>query len=93
MDFDPAIARSGRWLYAGSVPCAVQIVQRSLRPGTGDWEDPPEVANDVEGKFFELEYHTMVGTLPWVGGGYFETMEQASRKAEKLLGPTLEWAP
>jgi hypothetical protein len=93
MDFEPDVVRRGQWLYGTSVPCAVQIVRRMSRPGSGDYEDPPEIASDVTGAFFELQYHTPSGRPSWVGGGHFETLDQATEAARRALGETLEWAP
>lgn len=36
----------GLWLYAGEVGCAVRIAPHDMLYGSGDDEDPPELAND-----------------------------------------------
>jgi hypothetical protein len=50
------IVKRGAFLYDGSVPCSVVIVQTSLRPGSGDADDPPEFRDDARGTFYELRY-------------------------------------
>ena len=50
------IVKRGTFLYDGSVTCAVAIVQTSLRPGSGDADDPPEFRDDAHGMFYEVRY-------------------------------------
>jgi hypothetical protein len=40
------IMKVGEWLYDGMVPCEVVITREDIFPGSGDYEDPPEIAND-----------------------------------------------
>lgn len=44
------VVKSGTFLYDGTVTCNLRIVRSQVCPGSGDWEDPPELAEDKEGE-------------------------------------------
>jgi hypothetical protein len=85
--------RRGHWLYAGNVQCPVRISRRDVWPGSGDYEDATEVMENREMECYELEFHTPVGSPPWVGGGVYATQEEAAEAARRLLGESLHWQP
>jgi hypothetical protein len=86
-----SVVLRGTWLYAGSVPCEVRIVRSSVRHGSGDTEDPQEVANDQDVECYYLEYQTTAGTPKWVGGGSSQSIAEAKQSAALLLGASLKW--
>jgi len=86
-----SVVKRGNWLYGGSVKCAVRISSRDFRPGTGDYEDPPEVAEDREVECYALEFHTPAGEPAWVGGGTYASIKEATESARRLLGESLQW--
>jgi hypothetical protein len=49
------IVKTGYFMYDGSVRCPVRIVQTDTIPGTGDFEDEPELADDRHGTFFRID--------------------------------------
>jgi len=49
------VVKNGTFLYDGTVMCDVRIVRSDMRPGSGDCEDPPELANDQYGEFFYVQ--------------------------------------
>jgi len=65
---DAPIVKRGCWLYDGVVPCEVRIVRHDILYGSGDYEDPPEFADDREVECYYLLFHTPVGEPEWVGG-------------------------
>ena len=81
----------GTWLYAGSVPCEVKIVRHHTLYGSGDYEDPPEIADDREVECFYILFHTPVGHPQWVGGGAALSLAEAVSVAENKLGSTVTW--
>lgn len=81
----------GTWLYAGSIPCEVRIVRHHILYGTGDYEDPLEIANDREVECFYILYHTPVGEPSWVGGGAALSLEDAIAAAEAILVGGVSW--
>src|SRR5258706_9746745 len=68
-------SRRGIWLYDGHIECRVEIWQRDERPGTGDYEDPPELADDQPGECYEVLYEPAGGgRMGQAGGGDFLTL-------------------
>jgi len=82
----------GTWLYAGSTPCRITIVRRDVRYGTGDHEDPPEIADDQSVETFEVLYASP-GDPDRVsaGGGQYASVAAARAAAEAACGPTVRW--
>src|SRR5258706_51305 len=71
-------SRRGIWLYDGHIECRVEIWQRDERPGTGDYEDPPELADDQPGECYEVLYEPAGGgRMGQAGGGYYPTLTAA----------------
>jgi hypothetical protein len=86
-----AIARLGVFLYDGSVRCPVRIVMTDFRPGSGDAEDPPEIADDQVGVWYRVDLAAAGDLVEWrVGGGYFRSQEEAERHLEQTLAD-LHW--
>jgi len=72
--------RVGFFLYDGLVRCPLRIVKTDLRPGTGDYEDPPELADDQPGTWFRVDLTAAGDPDRWcAGGGHFATQEEAER--------------
>lgn len=88
------VVKSGTFLYDGSVLCDLRIVRSQIRPGSGDWEDPPEIANDKEGEFFYVQFGSTTerGCFNASGGGG-ATMQEAIAAAESAsgIGKTVQW--
>jgi hypothetical protein len=60
--------------------------------GTGDHEDPPEVAEDRRAETFEVRYDPAgeAGTLS-TGGGQYSSLGSARASAEAACGPSVRW--
>lgn len=41
------VVKKGTFLYDGTVECDLRIVYSKIRYGSGDYEDPPELENDL----------------------------------------------
>ena len=77
------VVKRGVFAYAGSVQCGVEIVQTDSRPGTGDYEDPEGVREDVRGTFYEIRYQSAAGDGRFSSGVFgFESVEAAMRHVE-----------
>jgi hypothetical protein len=89
---DGDILNTATWLYNGSVPAGVRIRFQSMRYGSSDWADDPEVRDDIELPTFVLEYEALgsIGEL-WNGGGQFPSLKAARDHAEMVLGRSLRW--
>ncbi len=83
--------KTGTWLYADNVLCEVRIVRRHTLYGSGDYEDPPEIAEDRAVECFYLLFRTPTGQPEWVGGGAALSLAEAELLAESKLGPSLVW--
>ena len=80
------IARVGFFLYDGAVRCPLRIVKTDLRPGSGDVEDSPEIADDQSGPWFRVDVTAAGDPNRWrVGGGYFRTQEEAERHLKETF--------
>jgi hypothetical protein len=80
------IVRVGFFLYDGLVRCPLRIVKIDLRPGTGDYEDPPEFADDQPGTWFRVDLTAAGDPDRWsAGGGYFPTQEEAERHLKETF--------
>lgn len=96
MFLDPSdeVVKTGTFLYDGTVLCDVRIVRSVLCPGSGDWEDPPELADDQYGEFFYVQYGstTARGVFNAQGGGG-TTVQEAITVAESMpgIGKTIRW--
>lgn len=91
---DDKVVKNGTFLYDGTVLCDIRIVYSSVRPGSGDWEDPPELANDQYGEFFGIQYgSTTVRGVFNAGSGGGTTIQEAIGAAESMpgIGKTIVW--
>ena len=78
----------GTWLYSGSVPTVVQILESDVAFGTGDYEDEPEDAEDKPGLCFYVEWKIAGG-----GGsvtGPFATVDGAKMHVQQTA-PGVRW--
>lgn len=90
LDELPSIRR-GKWLYAGVTPCDVRIIRHDVLQGTGDVDDPPELAGACAVECFYIRYHTPAITPPWHDGGAALSLKEAVFLAERKLGPVVNW--
>lgn len=92
--FNSKVVKKGIFLYDDLVECDIQIVFSNVRYGSGDYEDPEEIANDIEQSTFyiQLGSTTQRGVFN-AGGGCFPSLEQAIRRAENLpgIGKSIKW--
>jgi hypothetical protein len=66
---DGEVVLEGSWLYAGTTRYRIAIVRRGSRYGSGDYEDPPEVAQDREAATFEVWYTAAGDPERFAAGG------------------------
>ncbi|MDQ1834851.1 hypothetical protein [Massilia scottii] len=88
------VVKNGTFLYDGTVSCDVRIIRSQKRPGSGDWEDPPEVADDKHGDYFYVQYGstTVRGQFNAAGGGG-ATLQEAISAAQSTpgIGHAVQW--
>lgn len=86
------IVAKGKWKYGGITPCLVIIQEETTWPGSGDYEDPPEIAENREVRCFSVWYENPSNKGSFnAGGGYFLTLEEAIRETTKKLQGPVNW--
>jgi hypothetical protein len=86
--------KTGTFLYAAEVVCDICVVQSQVRYGTGDYEDPPEIANDIEAEAYYVHYGSTTQRGVFSAGSMaFPSLEQAVLGAAEQLGPhsAIQW--
>lgn len=83
---DAPIVKRGTFLYAGETVCDVCIQKTNCRYGSGDYEDAPELQDDIEGEFFYVWY-SLAGSRGdfRAGCGAFLTVGEAVRHVEESV--------
>ena len=73
---------------------SVKVSNTPVRYGSGDYEDPPEIQNDVEQDTLHVEYGSTTerGVFNSGGGGY-PSLADATAQAESVpdIGSTVRW--
>ena len=84
----------GTFLYAGSVECALRIVESPICYGSGDYEDEPEVANDTPVRTYYVQFNSSEDPNHFNSAlsGY-PSLAEARASAEQAagIGPTVRW--
>jgi len=89
------IVKEGTFVYDGRIQCDVRIVHSPIRYGSGDYEDPPEIENDLEQDTFYIHYGSTTerGVFNAGGGGYPSLAEaMAAAEAAPGIGSTIRWS-
>jgi hypothetical protein len=86
------IAKTGEWLYDGTTPCKIIIIHEDMFPGTGDHEDPPEIADDQDVPCVSIWYENLAKRGDYnAGGGYARTIEDAVKAVERTIRSKVVW--
>lgn len=83
--------KHGLWFYGGVTTCHVRIVRHHTLYGTGDADDPSELAADREMECYYVRYHGPAEARPWLDGGAALSLREAVFLAERRLGPVVNW--
>ncbi len=86
----PAV-KHGLWFYAGLTTCHVRILRHHTLYGTGDAEDPPDIAADRELECFYIRFDRP-DTGEWLDGGTALSLREAMFLAQQRLGPVVSWS-
>lgn len=63
------LVMEGTFLYDGIVECDVCVARSPIRYGSGDYEDPPEIYNDLERDTFYVYYGSTTERGRYTAGG------------------------
>jgi hypothetical protein len=86
------IVKRGYWMYAGTQRAEIRIVAGTLLYGSGDDEDPPEIANDEQVACYYVAYESPPGSgcFP-AGGGRFRSIDEAVATVERTIAGPITW--
>lgn len=82
--------RQGLWFHGGVTTCHVRIVRHGTLAGTGDADDPPEIARDRKVDCYYIRYD-LPHPHAWHDGGAALSLREAVFMAERRLGPVVSW--
>jgi hypothetical protein len=88
------VVKVGTYLYDGSVECDIRIVRSPTRYGSGDYEDLPEVENDMKVDTFYVQYGSTTERDRFnAGGGGYSSLADAIAGAEAApgIGKSIVW--
>lgn len=86
------IVAIGEWLYDGIVPCRIVIIKEDMWPGSGDSEDPPEIADDRYVPCVSVWFESPPTKGMYnAGGGYYLAVDEAIRAVTNLIGGEISW--
>jgi hypothetical protein len=88
---DLPILAEGEWLYDGTVPLRLRVHASPMYYGSGDYEDPSDIAEDRPGNFYIISSET-----PGSPGRFgttipnLESIEEVLSTVERLF-PGARW--
>ena len=90
LDDLPIIAEA-EWLHDGGVPLRIRVHASPMYYGTGDYEDPTDIAEDSPGNFYILSRES-AGTpgVFSVSGPNLESVDEVIATVERLF-PGARW--
>ncbi|MCL1046047.1 hypothetical protein L2737_12000 [Shewanella electrodiphila] len=80
---------SGSWIYGGIAEMEVHIIKSNFKPGSGDYEDDPEVREDQFGEFYDIHIGKYIKGEAHLSGSY-TSINSAKEYALKVC-PSLNW--
>jgi hypothetical protein len=90
---DWEMVRHGTWLYAGEAICSLRILKHGWYYGSGDSEDEESIREDREGEFYYVEYGSPTNPTEYkVGGGCFNSLEEAMKSVQEATRNTVSWS-
>jgi hypothetical protein len=88
------VVARGTFLYDDIVECDICIVYSPVRYGSGDYEDAPDVRDDIEVDTYYLWFGSTTERDRFnAGGGEFCSLEEAKSNAEGRpgFGGSVRW--
>jgi hypothetical protein len=80
----------GSWLY-GTIRLGIFVIRRQVRYGSGDNEDPPDIADDRNVETYVVRYEIAGSGGGYTGGGQYLSLTEAKRDAEQICGASVTW--
>jgi hypothetical protein len=84
--------REGTWLYDNKVPSKIIIEYRDISYGSGDYEDPEDIREDISGDFFYVIYYSPTELNRKLSeAGPFNSISEAESHCVKSTNGTITW--
>lgn len=80
------VVAEGSWLYDGSVPTKVRVLQCDVAFEAGDYDDEPEDAEGRPGPGFYVQWEFAGGGAGGSLTGPFPTLDEARSHVQKSAG-------
>lgn len=87
-----SLVKQGLWFYGGVTTCHVHIVRHHTLYGSGDADDPPELAQDHAVDCYYVRYDNPHSAETWHDAGAALSLREAVFLAERKFGPGVNWA-
>jgi hypothetical protein len=87
------VVATGTFLYDNTIECDICIVYSPVRFGSGDYEDLPELENDIEVDTYYLWFGSTTERNYFNAGGGFSSLQEAMKNAESRpgFGNSVRW--
>jgi hypothetical protein len=86
------VVQRGTWLYDGAIDTEVRICRSWVIPGTADYEDDPDTAEDRSAPCFYVWWGSPADPGRFESGvGPFFSVGDARAHVESLVGSSLRW--
>lgn len=72
----------GEASYDTGVTYKIEILKTNFRPGSGDYEDPPEIRNDEYGEFYKVIYTAPGESDVKAEGEFYASLDEAKKHVE-----------
>lgn len=92
--FPGTVVKKGTYIYDSSVECDLCIIYSHIRYGSGDYEDPSDIADDIEVDTYYLYFGSTTERGKFnAGGGGYPSLSEAMVAAENApgIGRTVRW--
>lgn len=91
---DAEVVKEGIARYADEVDYTVRIIKWHTLYGSGDFEDPPEIANDTAVECYYVWFEDLVhkGKFTTCNGGFLH-LDEAVEHVENLIKGDIWWLP
>jgi len=92
MDDNSQVVKEGVAVYDGTVQYGIKIVLSSVWPGSGDYEDPPDIRDDREVECYYAWHESPAEPRRFSSGaGPSATLLEAIEMVERATNGTVRW--
>ncbi len=85
------IVKKGTFLYDENIVCDLEIIQTSVRHGTGDPYDPKEIREDKKGTFYFIRFSSPFGRNKGLSQSFYHNNLKDAIKEAESAARNIEW--